>query len=166
MAAADNSFDIVSLVDMQVMDDAINVSMREINNRFDLKSQNAVIEFNRGDKTIVFHAPSEFVVKQIKDILLQKLAKRAVSSKVLAVKKLENASGGTVRETNDIVYGINMDLARTMVKDIKGLNLKIQSSIMEDVIRVTGKNKDDLQAVIHFVREKDYPIPLQFTNYR
>jgi cyclic-di-GMP-binding protein len=164
--ATDSSFDIVSELDLQGMDDAVNTSMREVKNRFDLKSLDATIELDRAAKTIVIKAPSEFVVKQLKDILSQKMAKREISPKALKLKKTEPASGGTVRETDEIVSGIDMETAKTMVKDIKAMNLKVQASIQEEQIRVTGKNKDDLQTVIHMVREKDYPIPLQFKNYR
>lgn len=164
--ATENSFDIVSEIDLQAMDDAVNTAMREVKNRFDLKTLDATIELDRAGKQIVIHAPSDFVVKQLRDILSQKMAKRDISSKALKLKKTEQASGGTVRETNEIVSGINMELAKTMVKDIKALNLKVQASIQDEQVRVSGKSKDDLQAVIHAVREKDYPIPLQFKNYR
>ena len=164
--AADSSFDIVSEVDLQAIDDAVNTSTREVKNRFDLKSLDATIEFDRVNKSVVIHAPSEFVVKQLRDILHQKMAKREISHKALRLKKTEQASGGTVRETSEIVSGIEMELAKTIVKDIKTTGLKVQAAIQENKIRVSGKSKDDLQAVIHFVREKDYPIPLQFNNYR
>lgn len=160
------SFDIVSEVDLQQMDDAINVTVKEINNRFDLKTLNTKIDFNRGDKTITFNAPSEFVIKQLKDILLSKMVKRNISPKVLSVKKSEQAAGNTTREVDNIIAGIEKELAKSIVKDIKGLNLKVQASINDDIIRVTGKVKDDLQAVMHMVKEKDYPAALQFKNYR
>jgi cyclic-di-GMP-binding protein len=164
--AGESSFDIVSEVDMQAVDDVVNVAMKEVNNRFDLKSLGVKIELNRGDKTLTISAPSEFVVKQLKDILLQKMAKREISQKILRLKKTENASGGSIREIDDIVCGIDKELARAIVKDIKTTELKVQASIQDDTIRVSGKNKDDLQSVIHFIREKDYPAPLQFKNYR
>lgn len=164
--ATDSSFDIVSEVDLQAIDDAVNTSMREVKNRFDLKSLDATIELDRASKTVQFHAPSDFVVKQLKDILHQKMAKREISHKALRLKKTEQASGGTVRETHEILNGIEMEMAKTMVKDIKGLDLKVQAAIQENKIRVSGKSKDDLQKVIHFIREKDYPVPVQFNNYR
>lgn len=164
--ATDSSFDIVSEVDLQAVDDAVNTSMREVKNRFDLKSLDATIEFDRANKAITVHAPSEFVVKQLKDILHQKMAKREISHKALKLKKTEQASGGTIRETSDIISGIEMEIAKTMVKDIKATGLKVQAAIQENKIRVSGKSKDDLQAVIHMIREKDYPIPVQFNNYR
>jgi len=165
--AKDSSFDIVSEVDLQTVDDVINVAMKEINNRFDLKNTGSKIEFNRGEKKVTIHAPSEFQLAQIKDILKQKMAKRSISSKCLRQKSLEKATGDTVRELNDIVYGIPQDLAKSMVKDIKALKLKrLNASIQDTKIRISSPNKDDLQEIITFVKEKDYPIPLQFTNYR
>jgi len=164
---ADNfSFDIVSQIDLQAIDDAVNISMKEIVNRFDLKATNSIIEFNRTDKTIVLSTSSEFHLKQIKTVLAAKLAKRNVSSKSLSIKKTETNISGAVRETNTIISGIEKELAKTIVKDIKTLNLRIQAAIQDEQIRVTGRDKDDLQTVINFVKSKEYPIPLQFVNYR
>jgi len=164
--AQDCSFDIVSEIDLQIIDDVVNVAMKEINNRFDLKGQNATIEFSRGEKTVTFHAPSEFQIKQIKDVLNLKMAKRDVSTKAFKIKKTEKGTGGAIKEINEVVCGIDKELAKEITKDIKGLSVKVQSSIQDEKIRVTGKNKDDLQVVIHALREKDYPISLQFANYR
>lgn len=164
--AKDSSFDIVSEIDLQIIDDVVNVTDKEIKNRFDLKNIGASISFDRSAKTVVIAAPSDYHIKQIRDIMKQKMAKRNVSSKALKGRDIEKASGDTVRLVNDVVCGIDKELARTMVKDIKNLKLKIQASINEDKIRISGKNKDDLQNVIKFIKEADYPIPLQFTNYR
>jgi len=164
--AQESSFDIVSEVDLQVIDDCVNVTRKEIDNRFDLKGQGIAIEFSRGDKKITITGPAEFTVKQAKDILLQKLSKRDVNHKALKMLKSENAQGGTFREIYEIVTGIEMEICKLMVKDIKSLDLRVQSAIQENRIRVTGKSKDDLQSVIHFIREKDYPVPVQFINYR
>lgn len=164
--AKDFSFDIVSEVDLQVVDDVINVASKEINNRFDLKGTGSKIEFERGTKKVIFKAPSEFQVKQIKDILKQKMAKRDLSAKCLKPKPIEKASGDTVREENDIVCGIDKEQAKKMVKDIKDLKLKVQAAIQDEKLRVSGRSKDDLQAVMTMVKKKDYPIPLQFNNYR
>jgi hypothetical protein len=164
--AQDNSFDIVSEVDLQVVDDCVNVARKEIDNRFDLKGHGITLDFSRGEKRITLTAPAEFSAKQALDILHQKLSKREVSRKALKLLKSEKAHGGAVRETYEIIVGIDMDLCRQMVKDIKALGLKVQSAIQENKIRVNGRSKDDLQKVIHAVREKDYPLPLQFVNYR
>jgi len=165
--AKDPSFDIVSEVDLQAIDDAINVAMKDVNNRFDLKNTDSKIEFNRQNKKVIISAPSEFQLNQVKDILKQKMAKRGISPKSILAKNIEKASGDSVRETNDIVCGIPQDLAKNIIKDIKGLKIKkLTASIQEDKIRVTAKNRDDLQTVIAFLKEKQLSIPLQFTNYR
>jgi uncharacterized protein YajQ (UPF0234 family) len=165
--AKDSSFDIVSEVDMQAIDDVINVSMKEITTRFDLKGTNSKIELNRNEKTVTISAPSEFNVQQVRDILKQKMAKRDISVKCLRQKSLEKATGDTVREINEIICGIPQDLAKTMVKDIKGLQIKrLNVSIQDEKLRVASSSRDDLQTVIAFVREQNYSIPLQFNNYR
>lgn len=164
--AKDPSFDIVSEVDMQVMDDCINLTQKEINNRFDLKGQNIVIDFNKTEKTITITASGDFVLKQVKDILFQRMIKRGLNQKSLREKKKEKAAGDSVRETNEIVHGIDKDLAKQIVKDIKDLGLKVQPSIQDNQVRVSGAKKDDLQEVINVIKSKEYSIPVQFTNYR
>ncbi|MFH0947979.1 MAG: YajQ family cyclic di-GMP-binding protein [Elusimicrobiota bacterium] len=164
--ANDFSFDIVSQVDLQAVDDAVNISMKEIINRFDLKGTNSVIELNRVEKTVILSASSEFHLKQIKNVLSAKMAKRGISHKSLSVKKIETNISGAVRETNNIVCGIEKELAKSIVKDIKILNLKVQLAIQDEQIRVSSRVKDDLQLAINFIKSKDYPVPLQFVNYR
>lgn len=164
--AKDPSFDIVSEVDMQVIDDCVNVALKEINNRFDFKGQNITIELNKGEKTITINAPADFVLNQVRDILFQKFIKRGLNQKCLREKKKEKAAGDSVREINEVISGIDKDLAKVIVKDIKEMKLKVQASIQDEQVRVSGAKKDDLQAVINMIKEKDYPIPLQFTNYR
>ncbi len=165
--AKDSSFDIVSEVDLQAVDDAVNVAMKDVKTRFDLKNTNSAIEFNRNEKHVIITAPSDFHLKQVKDILRQKMAKRGISPKSILSKNVEKASGDSVREINDVVCGIPQDLAKDIVKEIKGLKIKrLTASIQENKIRISGKNKDDLQFVIKHLKEKDFPIPLQFTNYR
>jgi uncharacterized protein YajQ (UPF0234 family) len=162
----ESSFDIVSQVDLQQIDDAVNVSMKEITNRFDLKNTGCKIEFNRGEQFITFLSPTDFQLTQIKDILSQKLVKRDISSKALSVKKTEKASGDMIREVNEIVTGIDKEKAKQLVKIIKDSKIKVQASIQEEQVRVSGKNRDDLQAVIALLKEKEKDIPLQFVNYR
>lgn len=164
--AKDSSFDVVSQVDMQVIDDCVNLTVKEINNRFDLKGQSIEVDFNRADATITITASADFVVGQVKDILFQRLIKRNLSKKSIREKKKEKASGDSVREINEIVNGIDKDLAKGIVKDIKEMKFKVQASIQEDQVRVSGAKRDDLQEVINMLKEKDYPIPLQFINYR
>ena len=160
------SFDIQSEIDLQIVDDVINVTQKEINNRFDLKGTGANIKFDRGEKKVTILGTSEYQVKQVRDILRQKMAKRNVSSKAIKPEATEKASSDMVRQVNTVVCGIDMELAREMVKQIKTLKLKVQAAIQETKVRVSGKNKDDLQKVISHIKSKDYPIPLQFTNYR
>ena len=160
------SFDIVSEVNLQTIDDVINITSKEIHTRFDLKTTKSTIEFDRHGKLVNIQAPSEFHINQIREILKQKMAKRSISSKTLSIKSTEKASGDMVRQVNEVVAGIQQDLAKKIVKDIKTLKIKAQASINEDKIRISAKAKDNLQEVIQFVKEKDYTIPLQFVNYR
>lgn len=164
--AKDESFDIVSEIDLQLVDDVINVTRKEIANRFDLKNTGSKIEFDRKEKKVTITAPSEYQLRQIRDILKQKMAKRNVSSKALKAKPIEKAGGDMVYEVNEVVCGIDSDLARAMVKEIKTLKLKVQASINEQKIRVSGKKRDDLQTVIAHIKSRHYPIPLQFENFR
>lgn len=164
--AQDSSFDIVSEVNLQVVDDAINVALKEIQNRFDFKGVTVTIELKRSDKSLELCAPSEMKIQQVKDILMQKFGKKEISYKSLSLKKSEKAANGGVKESYGVVCGIDKEMAKTIVKDIKDSGVKVQASIQDEKVRVTGKSKDDLQAVISLLRGKDYPIPLQFTNYR
>lgn len=164
--AKDSSFDIVSEVDMQAIDDAINVAVKEIKTRYDLKDQNITIEFLRGEKKVIVNAPSEFHRKMVEEILHQKILKRGLDIKSLRSVSIEKASGDSVRETLEAASGIEKEMAKTIAKDIKDMKLKVQTSIQENQIRVSAQKKDDLQEVIAMIKEKDYPLPLQFTNYR
>lgn len=162
----DPSFDIVSEVDMQVMDDCVNLTVKEINNRFDFKGKNITIDLNKTEHTVTIMAPADFVLNQVKEILFQRLVKRNLNQKCLKEKKKEKASGDSIREVDEVVHGIDKDLAKQIVKDIKDLKLKVQASIQEEQVRVSGAKKDDLQAVISALKVKEYPIPLQFVNFR
>ena len=164
--AQDSSFDIVSEVNLQVVDDAINVALKEIQNRFDFKGVTVTIELKRNDKALELCAPSEMKIQQVKDILMQKFGKKEISYKSLSLKKSEKAANGGVKESYGVVCGIDKEMAKSIVKDIKDSGVKVQASIQDEKVRVTGKSKDDLQTVIQMLRGKDYPIPLQFTNYR
>ena len=164
--AQDSSFDIVSEINLQTVDDAVNVALKEIQNRFDFKGVNVAIELKRADKSLEICTPSEMKSQQVKDILMQKFAKKEISYKSLSLKKSEKAANGGVKETYSVVCGIDKEMAKTIVKDIKDSGVKVQASIQDEKVRVTGKSKDDLQTVIQMLRGKDYPIPLQFTNYR
>lgn len=164
--AKDFSFDVVSQVEMQALDDAVNTAMKEINNRYDLKGQNITIELNRAEETVTFNAPSDFQLNMAKDILKQKFIKRGVDVKALTEKSKEQASGGSVREIDSVASGIDKETAKQMVKDIKSEKIKVQVSIQDEQLRVSSAKKDDLQAAINFIKGKNYPLPLQFVNYR
>ncbi len=159
-----SSFDVVSEVNLAEVDNAINQVKKEIAQRFDFK--NSKSDLNRDDVKINMVSDDEYKMKSLIEILKDKLVKRKVHINSLRFGKLESALAGTVRQSVDIVCGIEVDIAREMVKDIKNLKIKVQASIQEKQVRVSGKSRDDLQGVIQFLKSKDYKIPLQFTNYR
>jgi uncharacterized protein YajQ (UPF0234 family) len=159
------SFDVVSEVDMQEVRNAVDQTTRELQTRFDFKGTNSSIEL--GDKALTLHAPTEDRLKAVRDVLEEKLVRRNVSLKALDYGKVEEAAGSTVRQHAAIVAGISSDKAREVNKAIKDLGLKgIQSQTQGEQVRVTGKKRDDLQAVMQGLKEKDFGIPLQFTNRR
>lgn len=162
--ASNCSFDIVSELEIQEMDNAINQTRKEIAQRYDFKGSVAEIDFNNEDLKI--HAQDEFKLDGIMEILKGKMVKRGVSPKFLDPQKLEPASNGTVRQVIKLKKGIQKEKAKEIVQDIKNSKIKVQGQIMDDVVRVSGKDKDDLQAVIQLVKGKDYGIELQFINYR
>ncbi len=162
--AKDSSFDLVSKVDLQEVDNAINQARKEIEQRYDFKGSKAEISTDKGDIKIL--ADDDFRLNSIIDILQSRLIKRGISIKNLEYGKVEDASGGMLRQTVTVKQGIETDLAKRIVKDIKTEKLKVQAQIMDDQVRVSGKNKDDLQAVIAFIKEQDYDLDLQFINYR
>ena len=158
------TFDIVSKVDMQEVDNAVNQAKKEIAQRYDFKGSKSSITAKEGE--IVLLADDEFKLKAIIDILHSKAHKRNISMKSFDFGKVEDASGGIVRQAVGIRQGISKDLGREVNKIIKGLKLKIQSQMQDDQVRVTGKKLDDLQAVIKALKEKDLEIDLQFVNMR
>lgn len=162
--ASSSSFDIVSEVDMQEVDNAINQSKKEISQRYDFKGCKAEIEVSEDELKV--SSEDEFKLNAVVDILKGKLIKRGISPKALDLGKIENATMGTVRQTAKIVKGISKEKAKIIVSDIKASKIKVQAQIMDNQIRVSGKDKDDLQNVIIMLKEKDYGIELQFTNYR
>jgi hypothetical protein len=161
---ADSSFDVVSNVDHQEVRNAIAQAMKEITTRFDLKGTKSNIEFP--GEAIVLTSADEFKLKAVRDVLEGRLVKRNVPLKALSFGEVEKALGGTTRQTVSLQKGIPTDKAREVVKLIKGTKLKVQASIQGDQVRVSGKNKDDLQAVIRLLKETDLGIDMQFTNYR
>lgn len=158
------SFDIVSKTDMQEVANAIQQAQKELATRFDFKGSKSSIEF--ADEEITLVSDDEMKLRGLKEILEGKLVKRKVALKSIDYGKLEDASLGTVRQKAKIVQGIESDKAKAIVKAIKDAKVKVQASIQGDQVRVTGRSKDDLQRAMSVVKENDYAIPLQFTNYR
>ena len=164
--AKDSSFDIVSQVDMQEVDNAYQQAVREISQRYDLKDSGAGIELSRGDGLVTVCAPADFVARQVIDLFGSKLIKRGVDLAAVSWDAPQAASGGTVRVIGRIVEGIDQPTAKKINKDIKDAKLKVKVAIEADKLRVTSPSKDALQQVIALVRGNDYGQPLQFTNYR
>ena len=164
--AKDSSFDVVSEVNMQEVDNAFQQAARELSQRYDLKDSGATIELSKSDKLFTLHAPADFVARQVIDILSSKLIKRGVDVKTVSWDDPQAASGGTDRLIGRIVEGIDQATAKKINKDIKDQKLKVKVTIEADKLRVSSASKDALQQVIAFLREQDYGQPLQFTNYR
>lgn len=162
----DFSFDITSNVDLQNLDNAVNNAMKEIKNRYDLKSTSSSIELDKGTQTLTLIADSDFMMDQVAQVLYQKMVRLGIDIKAIKSKGREKAGGDKIREVFTPINGIEQEIAKKMVKDIKDLKIKVQSTIQGDQIRIQGKAKDDLQKVIASVRSKDYGIALQFGNYR
>lgn len=160
------SFDIVSEVNLQEVDNAINQAKKEIAQRYDFKNSKSSIDFNRNEKKITLIADDDFKLRALKEILGTKLAKRNVSLKALVYKEPEKAFEGTLRQLVEIAMGIDKEKARELVKVIKSLNLKVQIQIEGEKLRVSGSKKDDLQTAIAHLRSIDFPLPLSFINYR
>jgi uncharacterized protein YajQ (UPF0234 family) len=158
------SFDIVSEIDKPELSNAVNQANKEITNRFDFKGSDARVEAN--DKALTVYADNDFQVKQAVDVLCNKLAKRGIDLACLTYKEIEEVGGGKARQIIELQEGINSDLGRKLVKQIKDKKLKVQTAIQGEQLRVTGKKRDDLQAVMAFLREADAGIPLQFNNFR
>lgn len=164
--AKESSFDVVSNVDMQEVDNAYQQASRELSQRYDLKGTGSSITLDRKAGTFTVSAPSEFVAGQVADVLTAKLAKRGVDLGSLDWGPAEPAAGGTVRRVARILQGIDQDTAKRIAKDIRSLKLKCKPVVEGDKLRVSSASKDILQKVISYLRDKDYGQPLQFVNYR
>ena len=164
--AQDNSFDVVSKVDIQEVRNAIDQAMKEIRQRFDLKDSHSEINLTDGDKEIQLASAGEYKLEAVKEILGQKLVKRGVSLKNLTYGKIEPAAGQSVRQKITLQQGIPTERAKEIVKLVKDSKKKVQASIQGDTVRISGKDRDDLQAIISTLRGKDLGVDLQFTNYR
>lgn len=163
----DHSFDIVSEINLQEMDNAINQAIKEVVTRYDFKGSAAsVSELNRKDKELTLTADSEPQLDAVKKVLVEKMVKRGVDPKALDYQKLEQATHKTVRQKAKLKDGIDKDTAKKIQKTIKDLKLKVQASIQGEALRVSSSKKDELQAVIAHLKANSPGIPLQFTNYR
>lgn len=163
--AADNSFDIVSKVDIQEVRNAIDQAMKEIRQRFDLKDSHSEVNLE-GQESIQLASANEYKLEAVKDILAQKLVKRGISLKNLTYGKVEPAAGQSVRQKISLQQGIPVDKAKEIARLVKESKKKVQASIQGDTVRISGKDRDDLQSIIAMLRAKDLGIELQFTNYR
>ncbi|WP_040330372.1 YajQ family cyclic di-GMP-binding protein [Clostridium ihumii] len=162
--ASSYSFDVVSEVDMQEVDNAINQALKEIKQRYDFKGCKASIELSKDEIKIV--SDDEYKLNAVIDVLKGKLIKRGVSAKALDISKIENGSLGSAKTTAKIINGISKEKAKEVVAEIKSSKIKVQTQILDEKLKVTGKDKDDLQATIQLLKSKDFGIDLQFTNYR
>jgi uncharacterized protein YajQ (UPF0234 family) len=164
--ADQSSFDIVSQIDFQEVDNAVNQAIKELKTRFDFKGSKSSIEFLKTDKKIRLIADDEMKLQNLQDMLRSRFAARKISVKALEFKEPEKAFEGTLRQEVGLVQGIPQEKAKEIVRQIKELKLKVQATIQGEQVRVSGKSKDDLQAVIGHFRATPWDIPLQFTNYR
>ena len=161
---AESSFDVVSSVDLQEVKNAISQAMKEITTRFDLKGTGSEVALT--GEEIVVSSSDEYKIKAVRDVLEERLVKRSVPLKALTWGAIEKALGATARQKVTLQKGIPSDKAREIVKLIKGAKRKVQAAIQGDQVRVSGKNKDDLQSVIRLLKGTDLGIDMQFTNYR
>jgi uncharacterized protein YajQ (UPF0234 family) len=161
----ENTFDIVSKIDLQEVANAIQQAMKEIHTRFDLKDSKSNITLEEKD-AIVLHSIDEYKLKAVNEILQQKLVKRGVPLKGLTYGPIEPAAGSTAKQKITMQQGIPIEKAREIVKVIKNSKKKVQASIQGDLVRVSGKDRDSLQEVIALLRQQDFGIDTQFTNYR
>lgn len=165
--AQDASFDIVSEINLQEMDNAVGQAVKEITTRFDFKGSAASIsELNRKEKELTLTADTDTQLTTVKNVLIGKMIKRGVDPKCLDEQKLEQATHNTVRQKVKLKSGIDKDTAKLIQKTIKDLKLKVNASIQGDALRVSGAKRDDLQAVIAHMKANPPEIPIQFTNYR
>ncbi|HEX4605586.1 MAG TPA: YajQ family cyclic di-GMP-binding protein [Candidatus Angelobacter sp.] len=163
--ASENSFDIVSKVDLQEVSNAIQNALKEVHTRFDLKDSKSDIKLE-GKDALVLSSVDEYKLKAVNDILQSKMVKRNIPIKAFNYGVVEPAAGSTVRQKVTMQQGIPIEKAREIVKVIKDSKKKVQASIQGDTVRVSGKDRDSLQEIIALLRGRDFGIDMQFTNYR
>ncbi len=159
-----NSFDIVSKTDMQEVRNAVDQTKKELSQRFDFRGSKSSITFEENDLIVL--SDDEYKLKSVLDILQSKMVKRGISLKALSYEKVEAALAGTVRQKISLQQGISTDKAKEISKAIRDTKLKAQTQIQADQIRISSKSKDELQTVMAFLKDRDFGLPLQFTNYR
>jgi cyclic-di-GMP-binding protein len=162
--AGENSFDIVCKIEPQEVTNAVDQARREIDTRYDLKGTKSAVNVEKSTLTVT--APDDMKLKAVVDILQSKLHRRGIPLKALTYGNVETAAGGTLRQAIELQQGIPIEKAREIVRIVKDTKLRLQASIQEDKVRVSGKNRDDLQQIIGLLRDKDLGIALQFDNYR
>jgi cyclic-di-GMP-binding protein len=162
----DNTFDVVSKIEIPEVLNAVQQAIKEIHQRYDLKDSHSNIELNEKDNKITLTSQDEFKLKAVVDILESKLVKRKVPLKGLSYGTIIPAAGSTVKQEITLQQGISTEKAREIVKKVKDSKLKVQASIQGDFVRVSGRDRDTLQSVIKLLRESDFGIDMQFTNYR
>jgi uncharacterized protein YajQ (UPF0234 family) len=163
---ANFSFDVVSEVNMQEVDNAVNQARKEINQRYDFKGSKCSIEFKRDEKKLILIGDNDYKLRSLRDVLNGRLIKRGIALKSLKFNDPQQAFEGTLRQNVDIATGIEKEKAKELVKQIKGLKLKVQTQIEGEKLRVSSPKKDELQEVIKFLKSLDFPLPLSFCNYR
>lgn len=160
----ENSFDIVSTVEISEVTNAIHLAMKEIENRYDFKGSKSKISLEKEELVIL--SDDDYKLDQVKDVLASKLIKRGISLKSFDYGKVEPATGGTVRQKAKITQGIDQEQAKKIGKLIRDSGIKVKTQIQGDQLRVTGKSRDELQAIIQLVKQADLPIDVQFINFR
>jgi uncharacterized protein YajQ (UPF0234 family) len=161
----ENTFDVVSKIDLQEVSNAIQQAMKEVTTRFDLKDSKSSIAME-GKDAIILHSADDYKLKAVNDILQQKMVKRGISLKGLTYGVIEPAAGGTAKQKITLQQGIAVEKAREIVKLIKDSKKKVQASIQGDLVRISGKDRDTLQEVIALLKSRDFGIDLKFENYR
>jgi len=162
----ENTFDIVSKIDLAEVSNAVQQALKEIHQRYDLKDSKSDIQLNEKDNKLVLASLDEFKLKAVSEVLEQKLVKRKVPLKGLSFGAITPAAGSTVRQEITLQQGISTEKAREIVKAVKDSKKKVQASIQGDLVRISGKDRDTLQEVMALLRGQDFGIDMQFTNYR
>ena len=163
---SDSSFDIVSEINLQEMDNAVNQAVKEVSTRYDFKGSSASLSFDKKAKELTLTADAEPQIEAVRKVLVEKMIKRGVDPKAMDPQKIEQATHKTVRQVVKLRSGIDKDTSKKIQKAIKDLKLRVNASIQGEALRVSGSKKDDLQAVIQYLRANPVGIPLQFINYR